>query len=589
MQTIDDLGKYTVPAMLANSLAKYPNRPALSYASGTPLTYAETGKRIDEIRNLLWNLGVRKGDRVGIFGISSPAWGISYFALSTLGAIAVPLLPDFSAAEVETCMTHAGVSVLFVTKRLAEKVKDPSALGIRAVVSLDDFSVTAGKPASNEIAPAVDVAESDTASIIYTSGTTGRSKGVELTHKNIVFTAIGGQFFQRINKYDVALSILPMSHVYEFTIGFLLFFLNGACIYYLEKPPTVTTLLPALLVVRPTLMLSVPLIMEKIFKNKVVPTFTSKESIAKLYAKPFWRKIFHRISGLSLKKTFGGRLKFFGIGGAKVDPVVENFMKEAKFPYAIGYGLTETAPLLAGSGPSRTFVGGVGKFMPGIGYKLLDPDPVTGVGELVVKGPNVMKGYYREPEMTAGVFTADGWFRTGDLGTLDAKGRLSLKGRSKNMILNAAGENIYPEDIEFVINQHPFVVESLVVEGENSSLVAYVQIDEEKIKAESNKRVAAGGKPLTVEAAQEMAGHQFQAMSNAVSGAVGGAVSGMTHMMQYKSEALVNEIKFYVNDKVNRISRIDRVEFIGEFEKTASQKIKRYLYSLAGHVHHQKK
>ncbi len=578
MQTIDDLGEYTVPTLFANSVARFPNRPALALAGGEPITYAEMGVRVEEVRNQLWRLGARKGDKIGVFGISSPNWGIAYFALSSIGAIAVPLLPDFSAKEAETCLSHAGTSFLFVTSRLSEKVKNPAALGIRGVISLDDFSVRAGTLAETGAAPVIRVEEGDTASIIYTSGTTGRSKGVELSQKNIVFTAIGGQFFQRINKFDVGLSILPMSHVYEFTIGFMMFMLNGACVHYLEKPPTVTTLLPALLKVRPTIMLSVPLIMEKIYKNKIVPTFTAKESIAKLYAKPFFRRIFHRIAGLSLKKTFGGRLKFFGIGGAKVDPVVERFMKEARFPYAIGYGLTETSPLLAGAGPNRTFIGGVGKFMPGVEGKLLDPDPVSGVGELVVKGPNVMKGYYGEPEMTAGVFTQDGWFRTGDLGMLDAKGRLSLKGRSKNMILNAAGENIYPEDIEFVINQHPFVVESLVVEGENSSLVAYVQIDGEKVAAESKKREAAGGKPLTVQAVQEMAGQHIQAMTEAVSGAA--------QMMQYKKEELVNEIRFFVNDKVNRISRIDRIEFIEQFEKTASQKIKRYIYSITKHAHH---
>lgn len=571
MQTIDDLGAYTVPALFVNSLSKYSDRPALSYVGGEPLTYADVGRVAEDLRNRLWRLGVNQGDRVALYGVSSPNWGVAYFALSTMGAVVVPLLPDFSAQEAETCMNHAGTTALIVSRKLADKIKDNPSFSRGPVVVLEDYSVMSGAEVRTGEVPTTEVREEDTASIIYTSGTTGRSKGVELTHRNLAFTAIGGQFFQRINKYDVALSVLPMSHVYEFTIGFLLFFLNGACVYYLDKPPTVTTLLPALKTVRPTLMLSVPLIMEKIFKNKIVPTFTAKEATAKKYTKPFWRKLFHRLAGISLRKTFGGRLKFFGIGGAKVDPVVERFMKEARFPYAIGYGLTETSPLLAGAGPRRTFIGGVGKFMPGVEHKIIDADPATGIGELVVKGLNVMKGYYREPELTKAAFTEDGWLRTGDLGIIDEKGRLSLKGRSKNMILNAAGENIYPEDIEFVLNQHPLVVESLVVEGENSSLVAYVQIDPERVEAESKKREAAGGKPLTVQAVQEMAGQQLQAM---------------THMMQYKSEELVNEIKFFVNDKVNKISRIDRVEFITEFEKTASQKIKRYLYTLTKHVHH---
>lgn len=577
MVTISDLGAYTFPAMLENTLKKFSDRPALGFASGEPITYAEFGKRISSLKDLLYRIGVEKGDRVALFSTSAPNWGVACFATVTLGAISVPLLPDFNVKEVQTCLEHSGAKVLIVSQKLLEKIPDPSSLGIKHVITISDLSLISGKEVRTGSAPEVTILEEDTASIIYTSGTTGRSKGVELSHRNFIFTAIGSQSFQRVNKYDVALSFLPLSHVYEFTIGFLLFVLNGSCVYYLEKPPTVSTLLPAMLKVRPTLILSVPIIMEKIYKNKIVPTFTTKGSIAKLYAKPFFRKIFHRIAGKSLKKTFGGRLKFFGIGGSKVDPVVEQFLKEARFPYAIGYGLTETAPLLAGSGPKITVPGTVGPKMPGVEMKILDPDPETGIGELVAKGLNVMKGYYKDPEMTASVFTNDGWFRTGDLGEIDKKGRLSLKGRSKNLILNAAGENIYPEDIEFVLNQHPFVTDSLVVEGDNASLVALVQIDEEKIKAEAEKRAS-----LTmIEHASRMKDQMGEAVSS--------AASGMSQAFVYKKEEILNEIKFFVNDNVNRISRIDRVEAVEAFEKTASQKIKRYLYNIKKTMHIGKK
>jgi long-chain acyl-CoA synthetase len=558
--------------MLANSLKKFADRPALAFASGQPITYAEVGDRIRETRDILWRLGVERGDRVAIYGASSPNWGIAYFAIVTLGAIAVPLLPDFSAKEVETCLAHSGTTRLFVSDRLAERVSAAVRDGLSSVIRLDTLSAVTGSPSREGSTPQVSVGEDDTASIIYTSGTTGRSKGVELSHKNIVFTAIGGQHFQRINKFDVGLSILPMSHVYEFTIGFLMFFLNGACVYYLEKPPTVSTLLPALKAIRPTIMLSVPIIMEKIYKNKIVPTFTAKPLVRALYALPPFRMLFHRIAGKSLKKTFGGRMKFFGIGGSKVDPVVERFLKEARFPYAIGYGLTETAPLLGGAGPKHTIPGCIGTAMPGVDMRILDPDPASGVGELVVRGPNVMKGYYRDPELTASVMTADGWFRTGDLCSI--KGRraiIALKGRSKNMILGASGENIYPEDIEFVLNQHPLVAESLVVEGENSSLVALVQLDEEKFAEEARRRALAEGAPS-------------QTMTEAMGAAMTGAMSEVSHAMAYKREEILNEIKFFVNENVNRMSRIDRVELIDQFEKTASQKIKRYLYNLKNSI-----
>ena len=580
METIKDLGAYTFPAMLANTVRKFGDRPAVGYVSGDTITYSEVEATIRELRDRLHRLGIVKGDRVAIYATSGPNWGIAYFSIVTLGAIAVPLLPDFSQKEVETCLKHSGAETVFVSTKLMDRLPEPETSGPSRILNIDSFELVAGTETGTGAAPKVEISEQDTASIIYTSGTTGRSKGVELTHKNLVFTAIGGQFFQRINKLDIGLSILPMSHVYEFTIGYLMFFLNGACLRYLEKAPTVTTLLPALTKIRPTIMLSVPIIMEKIYKNKIVPTFTSKPAVKALYGIPFFRKILHRIAGKSLKKTFGGRMKFFGIGGSKVDPVVEQFMKEAKFPYAIGYGLTETSPLLAGAGPKITKPGTIGPGMPGIQLKLIDVDPETGVGELVVKGENVMKGYYRDPELTANVFTEDGWFRTGDLGCFDKKGvRLSLKGRSKNMILGASGENIYPEDIKFVLNQHPLVSDSLVVEGDNSSLVAIVQLDEEKLANEAKKRA---------QKAEQEKNHglnaHMQRMSDAVGDAVSGAMSSMSEQLNYYKEEVANEIKFFVNQNVNRISRIDRVEVIEKFEKTASQKIKRYLYNIKKNV-----
>lgn len=568
MTTLEDIGSYTFPAMLANTLEKYSDRPALSFVSGEPINYDAVGQKIASLRETLYCSGVEQGDRVVLLGPSSPEWGIAYFAITTLGAIAVPLLPDFSAKEVDACIRHSEATTLIISTRLADRVPNPGDLSINRVFRLDDLDMLVGSLERSGPVPLMAITEEDTASIIYTSGTTGRSKGVELTHKNLVFSAIRSQFFQRINKIDVGLSILPMSHVYEFTIGFLMFFMNGACLYYLQKPPTVTTLLPALVKVRPTIMLSVPLIMEKIYKNKIVPTFTKKPLIAKLYRIGFFRKIFHRLAGRALKKTFGGRVKFFGIGGAKVDPIVERFMKEAKFPYAIGYGLTETSPLLAGCGPNSTRPGTIGAMMPGVEMQIRDPNPETGIGEVVVRGEMVMKGYYRDPEMTAQVIDEDGWFNTGDLGSLDKKNRLSLKGRSKNLILGSGGENIYPEDIEFVLNQHPLVSESLVIEGENASLVALVQINEEKVAEEARKRQ------------EKMMENPVQGITEAMGDAVNDAMSEVSHMFAYKREEILAEIKFFVNENVNRTSRVTRVEPVDGFEKTASQKIKRYLYTI---------
>ena len=567
MQTIKDIKQYTFPALWQNSLAKFSKRPALSFVNGTPFTYQQINDKIIQVSSILQSLGIKKGDRVSIFSTSMPNWGASYFGIVNIGAIAVPLLPDFSTIEVQSILNHAQVSVMFVAEKLWNKIKDLPESVLPVVIKLDDFTFLRGEPENFEIKDSsnfeqVEISEEDTASIIYTSGTTGRSKGVELSHKNLVWTALQCQTVHRVNQRDRCLSFLPLSHVYEFTIGFVLIVLNGAAIYYLERPPTVSSLLPAFKKIRPTIVLSVPMIMEKIYKNKIYPTLNKSEFSKKLYKIPFFQKILHKVAGSQLKKTFGGRICFFGIGGAKVDTQVEYFLKDAKFNYAIGYGLTETSPLLAGSSPKETIPGTVGPILRGVELAIINPDEETGIGEVVARGPNVMKGYYKDPELTKSVFTTEqdsvgaGWFKTGDLGLLHNGMWLELKGRLKNMILSSSGENIYPEDIEFVLNQHPLVNESLVVE-EEGSLVALVQLDGEKLKKDGTlleKLLSAGS-------------------------AVGDAVHDFTEDVLYKRDALVSEIKFFVNEKVNKMSKITKIKFIENFEKTASQKIKRYMYS----------
>ncbi|AGT43162.1 AMP-binding protein [Treponema pedis] len=568
MQTINELGEYTFQALLKNSVKNFGERPALSFVSGTPMTYTELNENINSVKILLHSLGVKPSDKVAIFSPSMPNWAVAYLAVVTMGAIAVPLLPDFNETETESCISHSGAKTVIVFEKLISKIENISSL--ETIIDISDFSVKKGEKSVNTELEEFKCNEEDTASIIYTSGTTGRSKGVILTNKNLVFTAIAGQHCQRINKYDVALSMLPMSHVYEFTIGFVMFILNGACVFYLEGPPTPRILLPALQKIRPNFMLTVPIVIEKIYKQKILPVFNSGAFIKKLYATKLGRKFLCRQAGKKLKKTFGGRIKFFGLGGSKTDPIVEQFMKDAKFPYAIGYGLTETSPLVAYSGVNKTIPGTIGIPVPGVNIKIGEPNPETGVGELWVKGPNVMKGYYNAPDLTKAAFTEDGWFKTGDLCCMDSKGIITLKGRCKNMILGAAGENIYPEDIEFLLNQHPLVSESLVVEGENTSLVAYVQLNEEKLKeaeqADSPK--------------SDSGNSVLRSNLTEIQEAIGGAVSEISNALLYKREEMLNEIKFFVNSKVNKFSKIDKIEIVESFEKTASQKIKRYLYSL---------
>jgi len=337
---------------------------------------------------------------------------------------------------------------------------------------------------------------------------------------------------------------LPLSHSYENTLGLILPVLGGACVYYLRKPPTPAVLIPAMAEVKPTVMLTVPLIMEKIYFNKILPTFNDKAILRILYKISFIRKKLNAVAGKKLYKTFGGHLKFFGIGGAKLNKSVEKFLIEAKFPYAIGYGLTETSPLLAGANPAKSVFDSTGPAIDGIELKINNPDKKTGEGEIWARGANVMKGYYKDPEMTREVLTPDGWFKTGDLGTFDKNNNLYIKGRLKNMIVGASGENIYPEEIESVINNFRFVAESLVIQ-QKGKLVAYVHLNMEELEK------------------------KYQNLKE-----------DMTRQYEVKKEELLAELKEYVNAKVNKFSQINKV-FLQPvpFQKTATLKIKRFLYT----------
>lgn len=591
METIEDLGKYTFPALLANSIRKFGERPALTLINGSPVTYEQLGKKSASVAKMLRGLGLKDGSKIAIYGTGRPEWGICYFGIVSYGMIAVPLLPDFSDTEVASIIEHCGVDAIVVESKLYSKIEKLGKKLPSVIIQLENFSVIKGpKKCGNSIEdfaaepePVSNTQEEDTASIIYTSGTTGRSKGVELTHKNLVWTCVQCQHTHRVHKLDRTLSFLPLSHVYEFTVSFSMQLLNGACVYYLGKPPVVSALLPAFKTVQPTIVLSVPLVMEKIYKNSVLPNFTKNGFIKFLYKMRGTQIILNRVAGKKLMKTFGGHLVFFGIGGAMVDPKVERFMKDAKFPYAIGYGLTETSPLLASSGPKITVPGCIGVVMPGVDLKINNPDPKTGIGEIVAKGENVMKGYYKDPELTKSVFTTAedsagaGYFKTGDLGVFVKHHKnpyLVIRGRNKNMILGPSGENIYPEDIEFVLNQHPLIAESLVVEDDDG-LVALVQLDEEKLNAEVGKRVSEKFKFSVTEVMDAV-----KEVGENVSEAVQEKAEEIKNNIAYEKERITSEIQYYVNSRVNKSSKVGKVKEVQSFEKTATQKIKRYLYDL---------
>lgn len=534
----------TLKSLIDYSVSNFADCNSVSFVDGNPITYKQLGEKIDEFASLLFSFGLKKGDKVALFSNNMPNWVIAYFSVVSRGLIIVPILPDFTTEEVENVLTHSESKVLVVSDRLYSKVNKIQTPDLQVNILLDDFSILSNNIQNKvdaKIINETDVKEDDIAAIIYTSGTTGRSKGVVLTHKNVTFVAMQSYTVQPINHEDVFLSFLPLSHTYENSIGMLYPIMYGSSIYFLEKPPTAPVLIAAMGKIKPTMMLSVPLIMEKIYKNQIYLKFQTSTLKKLVYRTPISRRFIHRVAGKKLYKTFGGRLKFFGIGGAKLDYYVERFLKEAKFPYAIGYGLTETAPLLAGAAPFETMLQSTGPAIEGVELKINEPDEF-GIGEIWAKGPNVMREYYKNPKATAEVLTADNWFRTGDLGQFDKKKRLYVKGRLKNTIIGASGENIYPEDIESIINNTTYVSESLVVE-EDGFLVAKILLDLEL--AEKNIEHI----KTIVEEKKE-------------------------HYLEWK-----NQLRKDINSKLGRSSQINRVDIMEEpFEKTASQKIKRFKY-----------
>jgi long-chain acyl-CoA synthetase len=542
--------RLTFPAMFDETLRKFGSNNAYGFVGEEPKTWQTVNKDILAIIAFLEKNNIFPGDKVAILSSNMPSWGEVYFAITFMGAVAVPILPDFSNTEVGNVLEHSGAKAVFISSSLLQRIEGYKSEFLKTAILIEDFSLVYSEPGSSEFVSSAiplkkyDVEEEDLASIIYTSGTTGRSKGVMLTHKNITFNAVKGSVIQPMNENDRFLSVLPLSHTYENTLGLVLPMLFGSCVYYLRKPPTPTVLLPALAEIKPTVMLTVPLIIEKIYFNKILPTFRDKLILKLLYKIPFFRKKLNIVAGKKLIKTFGGNLKFFGIGGAKLNKQVEKFLLEAKFPYAIGYGLTETAPLLAGANPSKSVYESTGPKIEGIELIINNPDKKTGEGEIWAKGPNVMKGYYKEPEMTKEVLSPDGWFKTGDLGTLDNNNNLYIKGRLKNMILSSSGENIYPEEIESIINNFRFVVDSLVVQ-QKGKLVALVHINREELEK------------------------KYQNLKD-----------DMTKQFEEKVDEVLNELQEYVNSQVNKFSQIQKVVLQPvPFQKTATLKIKRFLYT----------
>lgn len=639
----------TLRELFYYSTATYSKNKCFCTLGGDFYTYEQLGQKTEEVSALLLNNQVKFGDKVGILSQNMPNWGVAFFSCAAYGRVAVPMLPDFSEGEISNILEHSEAKALFISKKLFRKLSEQTKEKLQTIIEIDDFTVLKGEniysnPADtekvingeksvtakelheriNELKEDLSAGhfapqELDLATIIYTSGTTGNSKGVMLTHKNLCSHLKSAMQLRPSFEWDVWLSILPLSHTLECSLSLLLPFVSGSSVYYLEKAPTPTMLMQALKTVRPTTLLVVPLIIEKIYKSSILPKIKSKKITAALYKTTIGRKVLHRIIGKQMVKMFGGRMRFFGIGGAKVDGTVERFLHEARFPYAIGYGLTECCPLLAGAIPSMVKWQTTGPAVPGVTLRIDNVNPETGEGEIVAKGDNIMAGYFKNPEATAEAFTKDGWFRTKDLGYIDKQGWLSIRGRLNNMIVGPSGENIYPEEIETVINSHTEVAESLVT-SEKGKLVAKVfpspektetfnKMKEDLYKAYMQKKVqlikeyehkkaeyikAYTDKKGEYSKAYEIKKSEFTESYNQKRRELYQAYAvkrdeamasyqekknEVIEVMNRSFETLSKEVHEYVNARVNKFSRVTKIQVQqDEFKKTATQKIKRYLY-----------
>ncbi|MFA6195454.1 MAG: AMP-binding protein [Sulfurimonas sp.] len=554
----ENLENFTLPSLLHRSVEMYKNENSLCKVGGSSMSYGELNDKIQNMVKLLKENGISKGDKVVLLSENMPHWGVAYLGVTSIGAVIVPILPDFHPADVHHIIRHSEAKAAFASEKYLSTIEECTQNDIKLVIKLENLEIieeltnkdyiSTIKQKTKELTQKMsnqtleEPLEDDLAAIIYTSGTTGHSKGVMLSHKNIVTNALSVHNILTITKSDIFLSILPLAHTFECTVGLIVPLLHGSSVYYIDKVPTPSVLLKAFEVVKPTMILSVPLIIEKIYKNKVLPKFTSSALMRFLYKIPFIRKFLNKIAGKKLLESFGGRLRFFGIGGAPLSPFVEQFLIEAHFPYIIGYGLTETAPLIAGSvlGETPKFRS-TGIAFSGVEIKIKDKNSQTGEGEIVVKSPSVMLGYYKDKEKTDEVME-DGWFLTGDLGYMDEDGYLFISGRIKNVIIGAGGENIYPEQIEAIINQNEAVLDSLVLQQEDK-LVARVHLDYEML----DKKFKADKKTDT--------------------------------LVKEEITLLLEQMRQDVNAQLASYSKIVKyIEQIEPFVKTPTKKIKRYLY-----------
>ena len=537
---------------LQNATKKFWEKSALNSIGGESFTYGQMATQAEMFHLFFEKIGIKKGEKIALCANNGARWGMAYLSVVTYEAVIVPILADFTPESVCYLVDHSESVLLFTNEARWKKLDITKMPRIHTVIDVDSWKLLYAADPSIEKAygeledlfsekypngygPANVSFPTDNwddlAAINYTSGSTGDPKGVMLTHRN--FSANVDYSQRNVPAGDRMVSMLPMAHMYGLVIEFIYPLCNGTAIYWLGKAPTPATLLKAFADVKPYLLITVPLVMEKIYKSKIKPMI-DKPAIKFAMKIPGVNGLIYKKIREGLINAFGGNVQEFIMGGAALNPEVERVFKKIKFPYLVGYGMTEACPLLAYEHWTKYVPGSCGKAVDCAEVRIDSEDPQHVVGEIQARGENITIGYYKNPEATANAFTEDGWLRTGDLGIIDADGNIFIRGRSKNMILGASGQNIYPEELEAIVNNQPFVMESVVVDR-GGHLVALVFLDEQ-------------------------------------------AVAKALLDPEAKSEIPEN-IKLGANKQLPAYSRIAKVELMDKpFEKTPKMSIRRFLY-----------
>ncbi len=537
---------------LQNATKKYWDKVALNTIGGESFSFGQMAVQIEKFHLAFQALGFKKGEKIALYAANGARWGMVYMAVNTYETVIVPLLADFTPENASFLVNHSDSVALFTNAVKWKNMDNAKMPNVRLVVNVDDWScLWAADEQTKAVYDTIDAlfAEKwpngygpddvvfptdnwdELSTISYTSGSTGDPKGVMLTYRN--FSANVDYSQRHVPAGERMVSMLPMAHMYGLVIEFIYPLCNGTSIYWLGKAPTPAALMSAFAEVKPYLLITVPLVMEKIYKSKVKPTL-DKPAVKFLTKIPGINGIIYKKVKDGLVTAFGGEVQEFIMGGAALNPEVEKLFKRIKFPYLVGYGMTEACPLLAYEHWTKYVPGSCGKAVDVAEVRIESEDPEHIAGEIQARGENITIGYYKNPEASANAFTEDGWLRTGDLGIIDKDGNIFIKGRSKSMILSANGQNVYPEELEAIINNQPYVSESVVVDRAGK-IVALVYLDKDAIKRDSLDDEAVADIP--------------------------------------------EKVRVGANRKLPNYSQIAKVEVVlVPFEKTPKMSIKRFLY-----------